>query len=97
MGNPTRESLLMAIDDDLFAEIEKTLKAEQQAKPEANHVVIRTLFQKTVMKIFPNGNVSIDKAQSSSWFKDSKEMWKKKPKKKAKKIEQPTLQQAEEY
>jgi hypothetical protein len=60
-------------------------------------VVKRTFFQKTVFLVYPNGNVSVCKGECSSWFTDSKEMWKKKKKKKAKPIKQVKMDKEEVY
>ena len=47
-------------------------------------VYIRTLMQKTVFKVYPNGMMSIDKSQSTSWINESRQMFTPKKKKKAK-------------
>ena len=70
--------------DDFLSELQENLKPKPEQSLEG-HVVIRTFMQKMVFKIYPNGNIAIDPAQSSSWFTDSKQMWvkKKQSKKKA--------------
>ena len=65
---------------------QEIVKEDVQIPPLNNYpgkVIKRTLFQKTVMLVYPNGNVSVCKGECSSWFTDNKEMWKKKKKKTA--------------
>lgn len=88
----------MVSDSELFGNMNKDkepvkqpqkqeiINKEVQTSTQTNYtgkVIKRTLFQKTVMLVYPNGNVSVCKGECSSWFTDNKEMWKKKVKKKA--------------
>ena len=92
-------------EDELAAELEQLSKIEhteqlsnQPAQAINNSgIIVRKFFQMTVMRIYPNGNVSIDTTASKSWFSDNKEMWKKKAKAKPKPLEQTKLEEKEEW
>ncbi len=85
----------MANDDDFFADLEE--KPELPKPDTSGKVVKRVLMEMKTFLVYPNGNMSIVQAESKMWFKDSKEMWKKKKKPKAKAVKKAVIQKEEAY
>lgn len=63
----------------------------------SGQIIIRTLMQKTVFKIYPNGDMFIDKAQCKAWFTDSREVYKPKREQKAQPIQKIITEKEENY
>lgn len=60
-------------------------------------VIQRKLFTMTVINIYPNGNMFIDRTNSKSWFSDQPITLKKKEKVAPKKAKQATIGESESY
>ena len=52
--------------------------------PNSNDIIVRTMMQKIVFHVYPNGQMYIQPSQSKAWFNDSLSVYKKKTKKKGK-------------
>ena len=50
----------------------------------SSNIIERTMMQKTVFHVYPNGQMYIQPSQSKAWFNDSLSVYKKKTKKKGK-------------
>ncbi len=81
--------------DDFFEELNNNLNPKPQDT--AGKVIRRTLMQMTVINIYPNGTMYIDRTRSKSWFTDTKEIVKKKVKKKAPPIKKAIIKEEESY
>lgn len=96
----------MVSDDELFKGMDAKAGAvgnmvalQHSTSPQdpSGRIIIRKMMSLTVFKVYPDGNMFIDQAQSKSWFLDSKEFYKPKQKKKAEPIKQAVLSSKEEY
>ena len=63
----------------------------------SSNIIERTMMQKTVFRIYPNGQTYIVKEQCSSWFTDQAKIYKKKFKKKGSMPKKSTKQKEESY
>ena len=63
----------------------------------SGQIIVRTMMQKTVFHVYPNGQMYIQKAKCSSWFNDQISIYKKKTKKKSKMPTKSKTQKEESY
>ncbi len=80
------------VEDSFQEELNNNLVQNPSGK-----VVERTFMQKIVYRVYPNGNIAIVQSKSKCWFTDSKDMWKKKHKKKAKEMQKTIIEEEEVY
>jgi len=83
-------------DEELINRMSKETAVEPKPEPSGKVIVQRKLFTMTVINIYPNGNMFVDRSKSKSWFTDQEQV-QRKPKAKPKPNKPTKMNSLESY